>query len=274
MKTTTAMLLGLVGLMTLAGCSGSDPDEPSGEGVPGAGLQCGSAELFSATHDVCEGMDAVGAPGEDGIECRCLIGYKWTGSECLEVTGCRCLGEDCDKLTETPEACEQNHAACGEAPGGLACGSSQLFAYEHDACGAMDAKAAPDEHGDCFCMLGFAWNGTACEPLANCRCVGEDCDKLSETQDQCEQAHAACGAEPQRLHCGSTQLFAFDHDACGAMDARAVPDADGQSCYCFLGFAWNGSACEGLADCACEGADCDKLSETQEACEAAHAACL
>jgi len=280
MKTTTAMLLGLAGLITLAGCGSSNPDQPADTTPSGAGLQCGSDALFAQIHDECGAMDADGAPGADGIQCRCLIGYEWTGSECLEVTGCECHGDDCDKLTETKEACEANHAACVDdapvAPQGFTCGSSSLYAYEHDACEAMDAKAAPDENGDCFCMLGYAWDGDSCEMLANCQCVGEDCDKLTETQEACEQEHAACGgdvAEPLELTCGSPDLFAAGHDACAAMDATAVPDQNGQSCYCFLGYAWNGSACVGLADCACAGEDCDKLTTSQEECEQAHAGC-
>ncbi|MFW5740945.1 MAG: hypothetical protein ACOC1F_11330, partial [Myxococcota bacterium] len=109
---------------------------------------------------------------------------------------------------------------------------------------------------------------------ANCRCEGDDCDKLTETREACEQAHGACGGgETTRLHCGSTELFTLSHDVCDAMDAKAAPDELGQSCYCFLGFAWNGSACVGLADCACEGEDCDKLTQTEEECLEAHAAC-
>jgi hypothetical protein len=41
-------------------------------------------------------------------------------------------------------------------------------------------------------MLGFAWNGTECVELGDCRCAGSDCDKLTQTVEECQQAHAAC----------------------------------------------------------------------------------
>jgi hypothetical protein len=267
MKTTTTMLLGLVALAMMVGCGGSDDPEQSN---PPISLQCGSAELFSQSHDSCGPMDAVGVPDEEGRQCRCFIGYKWTGSSCETVDGCACVGKDCTKLTDTAQQCEQAHAACTGST--FSCGSADLFAQTHSACDAMDVKAMPDDAGDCFCMLGFAWNGSACEPLSNCRCEGADCDKLSETPEACEQAHATCSSAPTSLECGSAQLFSLKHDTCGPMNAKAVPDENG-SCFCFLGYAWNGTACVGLADCACEGDDCDKLTETEEACEQAHAAC-
>ena len=266
---TTAKLFGLVGLMMAVGCSSADDPEQSAPVT--SALQCGSTELFASIHDDCGAMDAVAAPGEDG-DCYCFLGYAWNGTTCEALNNCQCEGEDCDKLSETKEACEQAHASCGGgSTSAFVCGSSELHANSHLVCEAMDAEAVPDDAGHCYCALGFAWNGSSCELLADCACQGQDCDKLTETQEQCEQAHAACDTTPQ-YQCGSSELHANSHLVCEAMDAEAVPD-DAGHCNCALGFAWNGSSCELLADCACQGQDCDKLTETQEQCEQAHAAC-
>jgi hypothetical protein len=264
MKTTTTLVLGLMGLLAVA-CGGNAQQGTD----PGQTIQCGSAELFSATHDACGAMDAEGVAGDDGITCRCHLGYKWNGTACDAIGGCACAGEDCGKLTETLEECEQNHTACTGSD--FQCGSPRLFSSSHASCESMDAKAAGP---GCRCVLGYTWNGTACEMLSNCECEGADCDKLTQSQEECEQAHAGCAETSSTFACGSAKLYAAKHDACSAMDATAVPDDTGSSCFCFLGFAWNGSACEGLSDCACQGADCDKLAETVAQCEQAHAACL
>lgn len=154
----------------------------------------------------------------------------------------------------------------------LQCGSSALHAATHDSCDAMDAKASPDDSGSsCFCMLGFAWDGSGCVALGDCQCKGEDCDKLSASQEECLQKHAACEPAPS-FHCGSTAMFAKAHDACEAMAVKEV-GANGDHCDCMLGYAWNGSECVGLGDCACEGADCDKLTKTIEECQQKHASC-
>ena len=75
----------------------------------------------------------------------------------------------------------------------VACGSSKLHALSHDACSAMDAKAAADpEAGSCDCILGYAWDGTKCTMLGDCFCEGEDCDKLTMDKSECEEAHSGC----------------------------------------------------------------------------------
>lgn len=148
----------------------------------------------------------------------------------------------------------------------------------------MDAVAVSDpENGPCDCMLGYSWNGSACEALTDCACQGEDCNKLSETKEDCEAAHETCTAGTTgtgstdvttlRLACGSEQLRAAVHGECDPMDAIAKEDPQEGPCDCFLGYSWNGSACVALADCFCEGADCNKLHRSQDDCQAVHANC-
>ena len=56
----------------------------------------------------------------------------------------------------------------------------------------MDATAVGDSVSHCSCILGFAWNGTACVELGDCACVGADCDKLTQDQAACAASHATC----------------------------------------------------------------------------------
>jgi hypothetical protein len=245
-------------------------------------LACGNAALHTQTHDACTAMDAEAIPDPDLGSCFCMLGYAWDGSACVPLTDCFCQGEDCNKLTLSLEQCQAAHADCTEpvdtTQQRLSCGDQALFAASHDACAAMDAEAVPDpDLGSCFCMLGYAWDGSACVSLTDCFCQGEDCDKLTLSLEQCQAAHADC-AEPigtvqQHLSCGDQALFAASHDACAAMDAEAVPDPDLGSCFCMLGYAWDGSACVSLTDCFCQGEDCDKLTLSLEECQAAHADC-
>ncbi|MGC4121334.1 MAG: hypothetical protein QM765_43510 [Myxococcales bacterium] len=163
--------------------------------------------------------------------------------------------------------------ATDPTPNRLQCGSQELHSKVSTSCSAMDATAAADESGGhCFCALGFAWDGKACVGLGDCACVGADCDKLTQTLEECQAKHSGC-SQDTRLVCGSSALHANVHQACGAMDAQASADTTGAHCNCMLGYAWNGQDCVGLGDCACVGADCDKLETTREACLAKHTTC-
>lgn len=70
----------------------------------------------------------------------------------------------------------------------LECGAAALHAALHDGCEAMDAVG----DGNCFCAMGFAWDGDACVMLGGCECVGADCDSLTETEEECLAAHESC----------------------------------------------------------------------------------
>jgi len=75
----------------------------------GQTFECGSADLYSLTHDSCDSMDAVG----DGA-CFCFLGFAWNGAGCVDVNGCQCDGADCDKLSMSLEECESAHSSCGQ----------------------------------------------------------------------------------------------------------------------------------------------------------------
>ncbi len=57
-------------------------------------------------------------------------------------------------------------------------------------------------------------------------------------------------------------------DPCAAVDARGEG-----ACRILLGYAWDGSTCAAVAGCTCAGAGCAALSDTLDACFAAHSNC-
>jgi len=151
--------------------------------VDSGSFQCGSAMLHELTHDVCDAMDAAG----EGL-CNCMLGFAWDGSECVGLAGCECVGNDCNQLSETAAECAAAHDTCGATPPDYSCGSAMLYQNPDDICDPMDATA----QDPCFCMLGYAWDGSACVVLGGCECVGSDCDGLYETEQECVTAHASC----------------------------------------------------------------------------------
>lgn len=57
----------------------------------------------------CEPMDAQG----EG-PCAAIVGVKWDGDRCVSMSGCSCVGTDCDKLYAGPGECEAANARCLE----------------------------------------------------------------------------------------------------------------------------------------------------------------
>ena len=83
-------------------CSGDDCgslfDEP-------AACEAAYAECTSG---VCE------ADAAEGVgECDAFFGYAWDGQACVGISGCECVGLDCDGLPLEPADCEAAHASCG-----------------------------------------------------------------------------------------------------------------------------------------------------------------
>ncbi|MBI5537157.1 MAG: hypothetical protein HY898_30825 [Deltaproteobacteria bacterium] len=272
MRTLRWALLLASAPLALAACGSEDPQQPA-PGATDQSLTCGSSALYAAKHDACVAMDAKATADESGSSCYCMLGFAWNGSDCVGLGDCRCTGADCGKLTQTREECLQAHASCTKPAPSFKCGSVSLFEKVHGACEAMDAAATGENGSHCNCMMGFAWNGKECVGLGDCQCTGADCDKLTKTIEECQQKHAACITEPPSYACGSSKLFSSKHEACEAMDAKAAPDENGSGCYCMLGYAWNGTACEGLGNCRCVGTDCDKLTQTIEECQQKHGSC-
>jgi hypothetical protein len=127
----------------------------------------------------------------------------------------------------------------------------------------------------CQCIVGWAWDGTACRGVGGCACIGVDCANLYSTDTACAAAHASCpgpdggadGASDGGILCGTK--LANLHAKCAPMDAKGQG-----ACFCFIGYAWNGTACVEIGGCECAGADCKDMFEDKNVCDAAHEHCL
>lgn len=252
----------------LVGCScqGSDCGElfPSPDDCNKAHLKC-----------LCRAQDAAG----EG-PCDQELGYRWDGERCESISGCDCVGLDCDLLASSFEECYALHERCP--------------------CRDQDARGV----GPCTLLLGWKWNGASCEGISGCTCEGADCDALFSTQAACAKAHADCLCRPQDARgVGPCDLFLgwrWDGVECvsesgcecrggdcdelfptltGCVDAhRSCPcraqDAQGEGpCALFLGWKWDGVECVGISGCSCQGADCGSLFQSLETCQAAHVDC-
>lgn len=118
----------------------------------------------------------------------------------------------------------------------------------------VDAGPAVDA-GPGACRLP---NGASCPRFGRCRV------------DACTICY--CNAE------GATECTT---DSACAVDAGSPvtpcdpQDAQGRGfCDLFLGYRWNGRACEGLSGCSCVGTACGRLFTSRDACAAAYRGCV
>ncbi|MEM9067933.1 MAG: hypothetical protein AAGE52_05480 [Myxococcota bacterium] len=160
----------------------------------------------------CGAMDAAG----EG-PCEAEIGVLWNGSECVTISGCSCVGEDCGALYETELACQMDRRSCVTCdpapgdPGVEYIGNSPaecatiLFGCPDDqrsfenacgcgceplpsACEAQDARAV----GGCEPAPFYVWDGESCRPEVGCSCEGADCDSVYADEASCLAANDGC----------------------------------------------------------------------------------
>jgi hypothetical protein len=126
-----------------------------------------SPEPFHAGE--CEPLDMAGTLD------NCLeVSWVPQGEDCAEWTHCGCIGEDCDRLSQTQADCRRAFSDCLPLEG---------------LCGALDAR----DCGLCDCEVNptpFYWNGQDCEAI-DC-CVGSACDEGWATRDACLADRAGC----------------------------------------------------------------------------------
>lgn len=153
-------------------------------------------------------------------------------------------------------------SACGESSNfdgdsGVDAGADSGSGVDSGADSSVDAPGgtcAPQDiagEGLCTAILGVRWNGSSCETVGGCDCVGADCGEIFRDEASCEAAYREC-LPPD----------------CTRQDAEGVGDCD-----LAFGFAWDGSACVGIGGCECVGADCGELFESFEACQAEYVLC-
>ena len=116
--------------------------------------------------DVCSAQDAT--PEGD---CELLLGVVWNGESCDFMSGCSCVGTDCDNLFETLDACEDVYSFCNQE------------------CTAQNAMGV----GPCDAEVGIIWDGAACVSISGCECAGPDCGNVFETMQDCEYQYQLCG---------------------------------------------------------------------------------
>jgi hypothetical protein len=95
--------------------------------VGDAGCECVGADCSETFGDqaTCEAAFATCGmpPGDCDVDdargegdCRPLFGYAWNGFSCNPVTGCECIGGDCDSLPAGQAECDAVHDSCGPPP--------------------------------------------------------------------------------------------------------------------------------------------------------------
>lgn len=174
-------------------------------------------------------------------------GFAFDGSECVEIAGDSCEGDDCDALFSEKMACFTHFHGLGCIVG-VPCG------------GAFDAECGPDD----FCAFPAAHacgdndQSGVCTPrpdpnLCDPRVGGVQC---------------ACNGETFTNGC-LARLNGHDVDypgPCAVVECRAqVAMGDGHSSKS-LGFRFDGYKCVRVEGETCEGADCGSLFATRAQC--------
>lgn len=162
-------------------------------------------------NDPCTAQDARG----EGA-CRAIIGVKWNGHSCEQLTGCDCVGEDCDQLYMDLRSCTDAHAEC---PSGE--------------CARMDVRG----QGLCDLVLGYAWTGPegGCQSISGCECEGSDCDKLYDTPEACQNDFRECRGEIEcggfgGKQCPEDMFCDYPDNNCGAADGMGVCEPRPTAC--------------------------------------------
>jgi hypothetical protein len=148
-----------------------------------------------------------------------------------------------DYVTRCGDGCSDEGARCGSDSGsGMMClgGRWSCFVRTADAardecdrscdplCDRMDAIAS----GPCERLLGYLWNGAACDEAIGCVCVGGDCHKLWPSKDACEGTHGSCLRY---------QPCAFK--SCGETCSLCDPDTRGCEAFAVERFCDEGGGC-------------------------------
>lgn len=113
-------------------------------------------------------------------------------------------------------------------------------------CGAMDARegapCGPTERPG----TAYRWNGSMCEEVHWCRCLGADCDALFVAQRACEDAYAGCTGG------GCTTDADCAEGSAWCEDGRCVEcDNGGLACRIACPEGWSLYTRNGCHPCAC-----------------------
>lgn len=178
--------------------------------------------------------------------CEAELGTYWDGTACRTISGCRCLGADCDNGWPDPMACQVAHQHCFGPPPGCTtsadCPMGEWCQTPRGACGGPGTCVPP------------APPGWSCPdpgpPVCGCDGVTYGCDAMAISLGVNVASDGACNG------------------SCAPQDASGEGLCDG-----FFGYAWTGMSCFGVSGCNCVGRDCGSLAMTEEECLARYAGC-
>ena len=153
------------------------------------GTDCGrtfeSAEACAAAYRECE-TDCAPQDAYGQGPCDAFFGYAWSGSSCVSISGCECVGDDCDAIYESEEACLAAHDACARTCGGLlgeVCPDSDWcdFPDEELRCGVADGQGVCRPRPDACPRIEAPVCGCDGQTYSNeCLAHGAGVDVLSE----------------------------------------------------------------------------------------------
>jgi hypothetical protein len=178
---------------------------------------CSSSHMQAGTDGVTHWLRDCDTSAECG-EMQCLCGV--CTRSCEEDDACsdlgaraECASTDIDGCSLDTKVCQRDEpprAGSGGGGGGSggrdaateagsggdvtpAVDGGQRDAAGPDAsaselCDPMDARSSG---ALCPALLGYRWNGNACEEVL-CTCLGDDCDALYATETECKVAHVVC----------------------------------------------------------------------------------
>jgi hypothetical protein len=215
--------------------------------APGASFTRGdcNADGSVARGRLCEVSDAIFLLAhlfQGGSAPPCLEACNTNGDDALDISDAVYLLAYCFLGGAVPPA---PFPACGPDPAAaLGCGA---FPPCQEGCEAQDARGV----GPCEALIGIFWDGFACRYHSGCSCEGADCGDGHGSLGDCYRRYFGCKS------------------ICEPMDIRPV----GDPCRRPARYYWDGRACQGFHHCECEGEDCERLYDTQDACEAAVLGC-
>jgi len=163
--------------------------------------ECGMFEFCSRPEGVCSGTGT----------CERIPGPVGCGPTAAQVCGCDGVTYDCATAANIAGAVVSHEGEC-----------------ELSFCVPDDVRGV----GGCEVVLGYYWDGGACQALSACECTGSDCAGLTSLE-ACLRDHASCGGVRAcgglaGATCNADEWCDFPDDAgpsghrCGGFDEQGV----------------------------------------------------